>query len=108
MTGTIPSNMRLRQLFLADLGNNRFSSTLPPDFGTESVRLRHLYLDKNNFSGTFPSEILNAGDGRLRTLVLNDNKFTGVFPGNHQYNNTMRKFLDLANEWTDMLFRAHL
>jgi len=102
MTGSIPSNMRLRSLFHVDLGYNRFSSTFPPDFGTESVRLRHLYLDHNNFEGAFPSEVLNAGGGRLRTLVLNDNKFTGTFPGDHQYNNTMMELAIQNNNFVSM------
>jgi len=81
MTGSIPWNLRLRQLDFMDLGRNGFSGTLPPDLGTESVRLKHLYLDHNNFKGTFPSEVLNSGDGRLKQLTLDDNQFTGAFPG---------------------------
>jgi len=89
MTGSIPSNMRLRQLYYMDLGRNKISGTLPPDLGTESVRLRHLYLDHNDLEGTFPNEVLNAGDGRLRALSLNNNHFTGTFPGDHQLLNYM-------------------
>lgn len=82
MTGTIPSNLQLRQLFYMDLSFNQFSGTIPPDLGTESVRLRHLYLDHNRFEGTFPSQVLNQ---QLKALTLNDNQFTGTFPGNHRY-----------------------
>ncbi|CAJ1962917.1 unnamed protein product [Cylindrotheca closterium] len=106
MTGTIPSNMRLRQLFSFDLGNNAFSGTLPPDFGTESVRLRHLYLDYNGFSGTFPSEVLNAGDGRLITLFINNNEFTGTFPGDHKSTTAIAEMTIQKNNFASMTRNA--
>lgn len=84
MTGTIPANMRLRQMYYMDLGNNKFSGTLPSELGTEYVRLRHLFLDHNEFTGTVPQSYVVAGDGRIQSLTLNDNKFTGDFPGNHE------------------------
>ncbi|KAL3941686.1 MAG: hypothetical protein SGBAC_003999 [Bacillariaceae sp.] len=84
MTGSIPSNMRLRSLYWMDLGDNQFSGEVPEEFGPESVRLRHLLLDHNKFSGTFPSSALNAGDGRLDELFINDNEFSGTFPGDHK------------------------
>ena len=90
MTGSIPSNMRLRQLYYMDLGSNYFSGDLPADtLGTQAVRLRHLYLDHNNFMGTFPAEVLNAGDGRLKNLAINDNQFVGAFPDNHDKSNSI-------------------
>ncbi|CAJ1962919.1 unnamed protein product [Cylindrotheca closterium] len=102
MTGTIPSNMRLRQLYTIDLGHNKFSGTLPPDFGTESIRLRHLMLDYNGFSGTFPSEVLNAGGGRLITLFVNDNKFSGTFPGDHDNTDSMSEMTIQNNNFVSM------
>lgn len=76
--------MRLRQMFYMDLGYNNFSGTLPPDLGTDYVRLRHLHLDHNGFAGTFPESYLVAGDGRIHTIFVNDNYLTGIFPGNRQ------------------------
>ncbi|CAJ1968042.1 unnamed protein product [Cylindrotheca closterium] len=84
MTGTIPANMRLRQMFYMDLGANQFSGPLPPELGSEYVRLRHLFLDHNQFTGTMPQSYIVAGNGRIRTLEVNDNQLRGAFPGNHQ------------------------
>ena len=67
-----------------DLGNNKFSGTLPADLGVDFVRLRHLFLDHNKFTGTVPQSYIWAGDGRIQSLVLNDNLLRGSFPGNHQ------------------------
>ncbi|KAL3941684.1 MAG: hypothetical protein SGBAC_003997 [Bacillariaceae sp.] len=92
MTGSIPSNMRLRQMFYMDLGNNKFSGNLPTNLGEEYVRLRHLFLDHNNFEGPVPESYINAGNGRIQTLTLNDNNFSGAFPWNHEVFNRMRKF----------------
>ena len=75
MTGTIPGNLKLRHLYYMDLGRNKFTGTIPLDLETEYVRLRHLNLDHNNFSGN--ANVINAGDGRLHSLLLNDNQFTG-------------------------------
>jgi len=97
MTGSIPSNMRLRKMFFMDLGYNKLSGTLPSDLGTQSVRLRHLYLDHNNFEGSFPSEVLNAGNGRLRALTLNNNNFSGAFPDEHQLSNSIMGTFILVN-----------
>lgn len=83
LTGTIPSNLRLRKLYYVDLGRNMLSGTVPDELGEQLVRVRHLYLDHNQFSGTIPYWIMNAGDGHLRNLALNDNKFTGDLPGDH-------------------------
>ncbi|CAJ1962921.1 unnamed protein product [Cylindrotheca closterium] len=83
MTGSIPSNLRWRQIVYMDLGNNKFSSEIPEDFGREAIRLRHLYLDHNNFEGSVPSTVLNSGGDRIRTLTLNDNNFTGTLPVNN-------------------------
>ncbi|CAJ1962925.1 unnamed protein product [Cylindrotheca closterium] len=82
MTGVIPSNMRLRQMFYMDLGFNRISGTLPQEFGDQAVRLRHLFLDHNEFLGTLPESYVVAGQRRIKTLFVNDNNLSGVFPGN--------------------------
>lgn len=107
MTGSIPPNMRLRQMYYMDLGRNRFSGTLPSELGSEYVRLRHLYLDFNNFEGTFPESYINAGNGRIQTLALNDNNFTGTFPGNHQLSNRIRKLVEFILESFNLPQVAH-
>jgi hypothetical protein len=92
MSGSIPPDMKLRNMYYMDLGRNRFSGTLPPDLGSDFVRLRHLHLDYNQFTGTFPESYVVAGDGRLMTLSLNDNRFRGDFPGNHETVKMMRTY----------------
>lgn len=79
-------------MFYMDLGNNKFSGNLPTNLGEEYVRLRHLFLDHNNFEGPVPESYINAGNGRIQTLTLNDNNFSGAFPWNHEVFNRMRKF----------------
>ncbi|KAL3941682.1 MAG: hypothetical protein SGBAC_003995 [Bacillariaceae sp.] len=91
MSGVIPNNMRLRQMYWMDLGHNRFSGTLPRDLGTGYVRLRHLFLDHNSFLGTVPESYVVAGQERISTLYLNSNKLSGVFPGNDTLFRRMRK-----------------
>lgn len=102
MTGSIPSNMRLRQMFYMDLGNNKFSGNLPTDLGEEYVRLRHLFLDHNNFEGPVPESYINAGNGRIQTLTLNDNNFSGAFPGNHEVFNRMLQLTIENNNFNSM------
>ncbi|CAJ1962915.1 unnamed protein product [Cylindrotheca closterium] len=102
MTGSIPSNTRLRQLRIFDIGRNQFSGQVPEDFGREAVRLRHLYLDHNKFTGTFPSAALNAGDGFLSTLFINDNEFTGTFPGDHKSTTAMIEMTIQNNNFVTM------
>ncbi|CAJ1964028.1 unnamed protein product [Cylindrotheca closterium] len=100
MTGTIPANLKLRHLYYMDLGRNEFTGTVPSDLETEYVRLRHLNLDHNNFSGN--SVPINAGDGRLHSLLLNDNRFTGALPGNHKFNTELNLFEVQNNGFTSM------
>eukprot|EP00980_Cylindrotheca_fusiformis_P025941 scaffold14945_cov119-Cylindrotheca_fusiformis.AAC.2 len=102
MTGAIPGNMNLRQMYYMDLGRNQFSGTLPPELGYEYVRLRHLHLDFNQFSGTVPESYIVAGDGRLMTLNLNDNQFYGAFPGNHEVYNMMYELTIHHNNFRSM------
>jgi hypothetical protein len=102
MTGTIPSDIKLRQLYYLDLGRNDFRGTLPESLGVESVRLRHLHLDHNRFTGPVPSTLINAGDGRLKTLSINDNRLTGQLPGNHQFFTFLVQFTTHNNQFSSM------
>lgn len=102
MTGTIPANLKLRHLYYLDLGKNNFEGKLPADLGVEYVRLRHLFLDNNAFTGTVPDSVVNAGDGRLRSLSLNDNQFVGPLPGNHMSNTFLNTYEVQNNNFTSM------
>ena len=92
LTGTIPSNLRWRKLFLLDLGRNQLTGTLPEDLGEKFVELRHLALDHNKFTGTLPSSYINAGGGRVESLHVNDNKLNGGVPGDHLFLNKLVQY----------------
>ena len=67
-----------------DLGRNNFTGPLPSDWwtgGDSLVRLRHLFLDHNQFTGVLPDEFPEIGGGRLNQLTMAFNDFEGVFPG---------------------------
>jgi hypothetical protein len=80
MTGIIPEGMALPYAYYVDLSFNKFSGTLPQDIGEDFVRLRHLYLDHNEFTGPIPESYALAGDSRIIDLFLSDNMLTGGVP----------------------------
>ncbi|CAJ1964030.1 unnamed protein product [Cylindrotheca closterium] len=106
MTGSVIPTLdgaNLRQLYYLDLGRNRFSGILPTflDF----VRLRHLHLDHNQFSGSL-GNVINSGDGRLQVLTVNDNKLTGTLPGWHTFITEMVQYTAQNNQFTTMIHRT--
>ena len=78
--GPIPTNMSLTSLFHMDLSFNNLNGTLPADIGENFYKLKQLYLDHNQFTGSIPSTYPMAGNGRLYVLMLNDNMLTGGVP----------------------------
>ena len=102
MTCTIPENLKLRQLFYFDLERNQFSGTLPAILGSDFVRLKHLHLDHNRFTGPVPDSIANAGNGRLLTLSLNDNQLTGALPEYHMFITEMNQYTVQNNRFSSM------
>lgn len=60
------------------------TGSLPTDWwaGSDSLlRIRHLYLNDNHFSGEIPQEFTTMGFGRIDQVVLHNNQFEGTFPG---------------------------
>jgi hypothetical protein len=53
-TGTIPSNLRLRDLVYLDLGRNVLYGSIPSDIGDSFVSLRQFHIDFNRLSGSIP------------------------------------------------------
>ncbi|CAI8609296.1 unnamed protein product [Vicia faba] len=78
LTGFFPPNTltRLDQLRVLSLRNNSLSGPIP-DL-SPLINLKSLFLDRNNFSGSFPPSILFLH--RLITLSLSHNNLTGSLP----------------------------
>lgn len=84
ITGPLPTGTNWRNLFYFDVGRNLMTGTLPTDWweGRNTLlRIRHLYLSHNRFSGTIPSQFTTMGNGRMNLVVINNNRFEGQFPG---------------------------
>ncbi|GMI86468.1 hypothetical protein like AT5G67200 [Hibiscus trionum] len=80
LRGVFPANSlsRLDQLRVLSLHNNSLSGPIP-DLSS-LYNLKSLFLDRNNFSGTFPPSILFLH--RITTLDLSHNGLTGPIPAN--------------------------
>ncbi|XWS33574.1 hypothetical protein CRYUN_Cryun22dG0095100 [Craigia yunnanensis] len=80
LRGTFPANSltRLDQLRVLSLHNNSLSGPIP-DLSS-LYNLKSLFLDRNNFSGTFPPSILSLH--RITSLDLSYNDLTGPIPAN--------------------------
>jgi len=78
--GTFPTKLRFRELFYLDLSYNNFSGRLHGKAFNRFSRIRHIYLDHNQFEGEIPEGLMLAGGGRIKSIYLNDNKLTGEIP----------------------------
>ncbi|KAE8656024.1 Leucine-rich repeat protein kinase family protein isoform 2 [Hibiscus syriacus] len=80
LRGVFPANSLslLDQLRVLSLHNNSLSGPVP-DLSS-LYNLKSLFLDRNNFSGTFPPSILFLH--RITTLDLSHNGLTGPIPAN--------------------------
>ncbi|WZZ55044.1 hypothetical protein YC2023_055151 [Brassica napus] len=80
-SGTLNPNstslFELHHLRFLGLGYNKFSSSLPSEFGNLN-KLEYLSLKSNDFSGQVPPTISNLTS--LKELYLQDNQLTGSFP----------------------------
>jgi len=104
MTGTIPEGAKLEKLYYMDLGRNKFSGPLSTFEAYDDIR--HLHLDFNKFTGTLPSSVINAGEGKLNALSVNDNHLTGTIPGDHLYLEYLNQFSTQHNNFTKMTFNS--
>ena len=91
LTGTLPTDLRWRRCDYFDVGRNQLEGTLPDDIGDKFIALRHMFLDHNAFSGTFPSSYNTIGNGRLVVLAIESNQLSGVVPGEREiYDNLVQ------------------
>lgn len=76
--GTFAPNTltRLDQLRVLSLQNDSLSGPIP-DL-SKLINLKSLFLDRNSFSGSFPSSVVTLH--RIRTLDLSSNDLTGPIP----------------------------
>jgi hypothetical protein len=102
LTGTLPLNWNLRNLFSLDLGNNQLSGQIPTDWVRGMASLRVLYLDRNQLTGTVPSRMGEIGRGRLSVFSIYDNEFTGSMPTFYNYTKLLN-FMEIQdNDFTGM------
>ncbi|KAG2648574.1 tyrosine-sulfated glycopeptide receptor 1-like [Panicum virgatum] len=66
--------VKLSNLVILDLGENKFSGNIPDSIG-QLKRLQELRLDYNNMSGELPSTLSNCTN--LITIDLKNNSFSG-------------------------------
>jgi hypothetical protein len=79
--GTLPVELRLRQLFYLDLSNNRFEGSISHiDWAQVVPTLQILHLEYNQFSGELPESFPLVGSGNMKQIFLQSNAFTGEFP----------------------------
>lgn len=82
LTGTIPNNLGLRDLFYFDIGRNYIGGSIPADIGTDFTELRYLHVDHNRLTQGIPYTIPPMADGRLVSFLADHNRLTGVVPDN--------------------------
>ena len=82
LTGTIPKNLKLRDLYYFDIGRNFIGGSIPEDVGTDFIKLRYLHIDHNRLTETIPETIPPMADGRLISFLANHNRLEGLVPDN--------------------------
>lgn len=113
--GTLPQQVELPSLRVADLSSNQFQGSLPPwstnatelffqdntfsgplpkNIGTLMPRLQKLYLSHNNLQGKIPSSVCDL-EG-LQILSLRNNKVSGEIP-NCWYHSQMLWAIDMSS-----------
>ena len=78
LEGTLDGISRLTKLRYLYLNQNQLSGTLPAELGNCST-LNYLVLDNNNITGTIPVEVASMNLG-YSGLVLKQNKMSGEIP----------------------------
>ena len=82
LTGTIPTNLKLQDLYYFDIGRNFIGGSIPEDVGTDFVELRYFHVDHNRLTERIPDTIPPMASGRLISFLANHNRLEGVVPDN--------------------------
>ena len=85
-----------------DLGSNQLTGTLPDDLGQTFSKLRHFFLDNNQFQGTLPESYLTVGNGRMEQFEVNNNQLTGTVPSSHTQFNYLNLYRLDGNNFVSM------
>ena len=102
LNGTIPDELRLRQVVYFDVGRNQLSGRLPRDLGEQFVELRSLHLDHNDFRGTLPRSYNSVGNNRLEAFSINHNRLTGYVPGDRELYNKLVEYTLHENRFSGL------
>ncbi|CAA6667762.1 unnamed protein product [Spirodela intermedia] len=78
-------------------GKNQLSGTVPSKLFSSDMRLIHLRLDRNSFTGPLPSNLNNLTN--VGELYVSNNKFTGPLP--NLTGMSALRYVDLSNNTFD-------
>lgn len=92
LTGTIPKNLNLGNLFYFDIGRNFIGGSIPADIGTDYSRLKYLHVDHNRLTSSIPDTIPLMANGRMISLLANHNQLSGSVPDNWLMFNKLVQF----------------
>ena len=82
LTGTIPDNLNLGNIFYFDIGRNAIGGSIPDDIGTDFGELKYLHIDHNRLTSSIPDTIPHMANGRMISLLADHNQLSGVVPDN--------------------------
>jgi Leucine-rich repeat (LRR) protein len=72
----LPASITLTYLTTLDLGQNKFSGTIPDAYGN-ITSLKNLYLDNNLLTGSLPTGLTNNS---LSLIYVHNNNLSGCYP----------------------------
>ncbi|KAL6198660.1 hypothetical protein ACLB2K_028449 [Fragaria x ananassa] len=76
--GKLPFQSKFPKLLILDLSRNRFSKSIPLNFGQLMPNLQELVLSDNHLDGTIPPSICEIP--HISILSLRNNQLSGEFP----------------------------
>jgi hypothetical protein len=89
-------------MWYLDIAHNGFAGTLPVDWVDDLTRIRHLYMEYNQFTGPVPTGFIAIGNGRVEQIAVNNNQLTGEIPGDYGLVLFMARLNFENNQFTSM------